>query len=152
MAMRVDSVVRSVAGLAVVLGCTAAVYATCCKYNLTWVDPLGDPVPCGGGSTSYCESSSPACTQPNPPAAPNLACKINTITDRPAECVDIELNPQGWFIRGSCETSPGPQWTLIGTLPDGSCCWAYDIKKRTPSPNPGVFKVNVCENTCIAGA
>jgi hypothetical protein len=123
-------------------GGAASAYA-CCAYKLSW---SGDPAPCSGEWTSFCETSSPACT---PSAAnPDVTCQITGLQVRRAKCYRISGGSFTEWCRCACNQSPGDYWVLVGKLPDGSCCWVknYTEWRETHEEN---FNVNVCKEYCV---
>lgn len=86
----------------------------CCRHNFEW--PAVTQQPCSGTSTKVCETSSVSCGQSHP------LCRYTVANTRPAKCCTYTLGQFATFVHDDCGANP-PPGTLVGQLPDGSCCW-----------------------------
>lgn len=132
--------VRRVATLLALVGVSGAVYGACCKYKIEWSE---ESAPCTGSDTVYCEGASQS-------AASTDYGARNENGFRRAQCYYVQLSISGAFYQIGCDQAPPANAIFIGTMDDGTCCWATDVLEH-PVVTSQEFMVSNCEGACAGG-
>jgi hypothetical protein len=138
MNMRDQRPFRIACAAVIVAGALGQAGAACCKYLYDWGAPTTE---CTGLSTTLCESSAASCSSTD-----GANCKINNGT-RWAKCYTWELLASGYFVHAPCNQPP-TGGTLVGQLPDGTCCFAFNVKPFFPQSTDRDFQVSNCYSSC----
>lgn len=139
--MRINSWSQRIASSFALLGVTGAVFGACCKYKIDWSSEEGEP--CSGNETSFCESASQSA------ASTDLGAR-NDSGFRKAKCYHVKLHSAGSFFRIGCDQTPPYGAVFVGTLSDGTCCWATNVQLFDPTTSQEFFVSN-CEYICSGG-
>lgn len=94
--------------------------------------------PCSGSQTTICEE------------APLLATVGNKVGPlRFAECSTFHIGTSGAsFVQDDCAFGGDPNWTYVGNMGNGVCCYIDTLLVPTPTLTYRDFKIRSCDVDC----
>lgn len=136
--MRNQALISTVALATITASLLAQVSSWCRGPVDSFPPPPGGGGPCSGSETVVCEEA----------PGPGGGFAFGPL--RVARCYTWGTGA-GSFVHDDCSLGGDPNWTYVGDMGNGVCCYIDTLIVIDPTWEPQGFKIRSCDTECMTG-